>query len=155
MELHPLSGHGHDRSSRPVASLPGFADRSVLESRVDAASGAGRPVGAERCGQIVDPDQIGAADVMHPVAADEAGVGGFGGIGGRGDAGAFGRRESIGNQVEGHRRAGGWTACLWGRRAALSCEITTRTPDCDGFGCGPVARPQTVRARARCRAEGS
>ena len=48
MELHPLSGHGHDRSSRPVASLPGFADRSVLESRVDAASGAGRPVGAER-----------------------------------------------------------------------------------------------------------
>lgn len=48
MELHPLSGHGHDPSSRPVASLPGFADRSVLESRVDAASGAGRPFGAER-----------------------------------------------------------------------------------------------------------
>ena len=48
MELHPLSGQSHDPSSRPVASLPGFADRSVLESRVDAASGAGRPVGAER-----------------------------------------------------------------------------------------------------------
>ena len=48
MELHPLSGQSHDPSSRPVASLPGFADRSVLEFRVDAASGAGRPFGAER-----------------------------------------------------------------------------------------------------------